>query len=389
MNVAVPLDTLRPAAAPISAGLAAFAELGEAEWDALLGQALDPNPFHGRLVLTAHAAAGLLPERLRFIAVRGGARLEALLPYLPGGSLVGWRRAHRVWMPPQFAVNATPLIGRARPEESVEALVAAMAQAGRLWRLPLVALDGAAGRALVDACRRRGFATAAVSSFDRAVLARCGGGYEAYARRHLSAGRRKALARQWRRLGEAGRIAVASFTERQGLRDAVEAFLQLEAQGWKGRRGTALASRAATAAVGRALFTAAGAVAGRADVLSLDGRPVAISLALVSAGTAFLLKTAHDERLRAFSPGVLLEDAILRAFLDEGFAERLDSASLPGSLLDELYADRERIADLVVATDSAITVAALAAMVAKERRRQAVLDGLKAWYWRAIDFAKR
>ena len=124
-------------------------------------------------------------------------------------------------------------------------------------------------------------------------------------------------------------------------------------------------------------------------MLSLDGRPVAISLALVSAGTAFLLKTAHDERLRAFSPGVLLEDAILRAFLDEGFADRLDSASLPGSLLDELYADRERIADLVVATDGAVTAAALAAMAEKERRRQAALDRLKAWYWRAIDFAKR
>ena len=78
MNVAVSLDHLRPAAAPISAGLAAFAEIGEAEWDALLGQALDPNPFHGRLVVTAHAASGLLPERLRFIAVRGGAGLEAL-----------------------------------------------------------------------------------------------------------------------------------------------------------------------------------------------------------------------------------------------------------------------------------------------------------------------
>ncbi|HKG84609.1 MAG TPA: cellulose biosynthesis protein CelD, partial [Beijerinckiaceae bacterium] len=70
-----------------------------------------------------------------------------------------------------------------------------------------------------------------------------------YARRHLSARRRKGLARRWRRLGGAGRIAVASFTEGQGLRDAVEAFLQLEAQGWKGRRGTALASRAANAAV--------------------------------------------------------------------------------------------------------------------------------------------
>jgi hypothetical protein len=58
-------------------------------------------------------------------------------------------------------------------------------------------------------------------------------------------------------------------------------------------------------------------------------------------------------------------------------------------LLDELYADRERIADLVIATDVAITAAALAAMAAKERRRQAALDRLKAWYWRAIDFTKR
>src|SRR4051794_41962734 len=101
MNVAVPLDTLRPAA-PILAGLAAFAELSEAEWDALLGQALDPNPFHGRLVLTAHAASGLLPERLRFFAVRGGAGLEALLPFLPGGRLDGWWRRLRVSIAPHF-----------------------------------------------------------------------------------------------------------------------------------------------------------------------------------------------------------------------------------------------------------------------------------------------
>src|SRR4051812_3559896 len=185
MNVATPIGTLGPAPPPIASEVVAFADLGAAEWDGLLGDALYPNPFHGRLVVAAYAAAGLLPDRLRFIAARDGARLEALLPYLPGGSLVGWRRAHRVWMPPQFAVNATPLIAGARAQESADALVDAMARAGTLWRFPLVAIESAAGRALVDACRRRGFATAAVFSFDRAVLARYGGGYEAYARRHL------------------------------------------------------------------------------------------------------------------------------------------------------------------------------------------------------------
>jgi CelD/BcsL family acetyltransferase involved in cellulose biosynthesis len=388
MNVAIPAEMLRAsvAASPLNASIVTFPalETKSEAMDSLLEGALSPNPVHGRLVLSAHAAAGLLPDRLRFIAVQDGSALEGLLPFLPGGNVVGWRRAHRIWMPPQFAVNATPLIGKARPQESAAALADLMAQAGALWRFPLFAVESAAGEALLAAWRQRGFATAVVSSFERAVLTQRPGGYEAYARRHLSANRRKGLSRQWRRLEKAGRVTVARFSEGEGLGEAVEAFLALEKRGWKGRRGTALGCDAASAAVGRALF-AAGEAGARADVLSLDGRPVAVSLALLCGGTAFLLKTAHDEELREFSPGVLLEEAIMQAFLNQGFAEKLDSASLPGSLLEELFADRERIADLVVATDPRISTAALETMVARERRRKATLAWLKGWYWRAAD----
>jgi hypothetical protein len=85
---------------------------------------------------------------------------------------------------------------------------------------------------------------------------------------------------------------------------------------------------------------------------------------------------------------VLLEDAILRAFLEEGFADKLDSASLPGGVLDDLYAGRERIADLAVATDPRISPAALEAMAARERRRTAAMKALKGWYWRAVDWTR-
>ncbi|HEX8665811.1 MAG TPA: GNAT family N-acetyltransferase [Beijerinckiaceae bacterium] len=385
MNLAVRPDALRSAAARLAGEVVDFAALrgsGPA-YDALLVGALHANPFHGRSVVEAHAAAGLLPERLRFLAARDGGHLDALLPFVPNGTFLGFRRAHRAWTPLHFSVDGTPLLTAA----GAVALAEAMAAAGPLWRLPLVAVDGGAGRALMAACAERGFATEVLSSFDRPILEWRSGGYEAYARAHLSRSRRKALVRQWRRLHEAGRAAVASFADGEGLRHAVESFLTLEARGWKGRRGTALASRPASAALARALFTSSeGPVRGRADVLTLDGRPIAASLALVSRGTAYLLKTAHDETLRELSPGVLLEDAILRAFLEEGFAQKLDSASLPGGVLDDLYAGRERIADLAVATDAGISPAALEAIAAQERRRTAALAALKGWYWRAVDW---
>lgn len=382
----VPIPAAAGAAAVAPAFLDWPAMAGRAgAWDRLAAQSAYPNPFHGRTLMAAHAPLGLLDRRLRFVAAGRGEELEALLPFVPNGAWTGMRRSHRVWLPPHFAVNGTPPVGGRALDEAVEALLAGMARAGALWRLPSFALDSPVGRALTAACARRGFAVEAVSVFERAVLHRRPG-YDAYMRDHLGAGRRKGLRRQRRRLDERGRVSFARFTQGEGLRSAVEAFLALEAAGWKGRRGTALATRAPGRALTRALFGGAAGVAARADVLSLDGRPIAASLALVAGGTAFLLKTAYDEEFRAFAPGILLEDAILRDFLDGGFAEKLDSASLPGCLLDEMFADRERIADLVVATDASISQAALQALVRQERVRQAAVKQLKGWYWRLHDW---
>jgi CelD/BcsL family acetyltransferase involved in cellulose biosynthesis len=179
-----------------------------------------------------------------------------------------------------------------------------------------------------------------MSEFERPILKRRAD-YDTYARTYLKPDRRKGLRRQRRRLAEQGALAFQSVMGGSTLlQQAVEEFLALEARGWKGARGTALACRRQTADFARTLFVRAGqgGVSPRADVLSLDGRPIAVSLALVCGGTAHLLKTAYDESLRAYAPGLILEDEIIRAFHATAFADRLDTASVAGSALDDFTA---------------------------------------------------
>jgi hypothetical protein len=255
----------------------------------------------------------------------------------------------------------------------------------RLWRFPLLAMTSAAGQTLLTEARRRGWPVEIVSSFGRAVLDRRLD-YEAYASHHMSGSRRKGLRRQRRRLGELGRVELESRTGPGELTDAVEAFLELEAQGWKGSRGTALASSTANAELARLLFTGSTSeVASRADLLRLDGRAIAISLALVCGGRAFLLKTAYDEKLRAYGPGLLLEHEIIRSFHETRFANRLDSASLAGCVLEDFFPDREPIGDVVLAADESTPARALSTLVAQERLRLAALARMKRWYWRLVD----
>jgi CelD/BcsL family acetyltransferase involved in cellulose biosynthesis len=358
-----------------------------ASWDRLLLDAAYANPFHGYVVLAAHARAGLSDPDMRVLTVRRGEALAAVLPFRPRAGRVGFRRCHIAWTHPSVAINGTPLLHRDGLAETANALLNGMTCVGGsgLWRFPLLAMASAAGQTLLTEARRRQWSLEIVSSFGRAVLDRRLD-YETYASHHLSGRRRKSLRRQARRLAGAGRVDLQSCTARADLAEAVEAFLRLEATGWKGHRGTALASSAANADLARTLFAAsAGPVTSRADLLRLDGRPIAISLALVCRGRAFLLKTAYDETLRAYGPGVMLEQEIVRAFHEARFADRLDSASLGGGVLESFFPDREPIGDVVIATDEKITPRALSALVAQERLRLAARERVKRGYRALVD----
>lgn len=222
-----------------------------------------------------------------------------------------------------------------------------MASGGRAWRWPLLPTGEGAVPEMLAAMRARGWAVGTVATFDRPVMDRRAD-HDAFLAGHPNRSRLKDLRRRARRLAEAGTVAFESATEGTELARLVAAFLDLEQAGWKGQAGTAMACRPETRVLAHALFShAPRPVSVRADALTLDGRPISVSLALVGGGTATLLKTAYDEDLRSNAPGLLLEAEIVRACHETGFAERLDSATLDGSALESLYRDRTPIAEII------------------------------------------
>lgn len=367
------LDTDAPCATVVAA--ADLARHEAAAWDALVAQAAHPNPHYGRQVVEAHRRHGLASADLSVVVVRHAGRLAALLPFVrslgPTRPLVS-----------PYITQTSPLVADDAPAGTLAALAAGMARASgaRSWRWPLLPVEEAPGRGLLAALGTEGWTLGYVARFARPVLLRGPEGAAAPVDNRIRE-RRKDLRRRYRRLAEQGTVTLEVATQGQALGAALEAFLALEARGWKGARGTALASRPDTVGFARSLFAseaAAGPVRPRVDLICLDGRPLAASLALIAGGTATLLKTAYDETARAFAPGVLLEAEIVRAFHETRFAERLDSASRPGSVLETLYADRTIVADLVaVPPGRALPTAACTTHVALARFQRGTAAALK------------
>lgn len=355
-----------------------LAERPEA-WDHLVATAPAPTPFFTRTVLAAH-----LKHRVtavpRVVTAWRGTDLVAALPYR-SGMRFGWLgTAHSAWTSP-FVTSSTPLVAGIGTADAVSLLLDGMAATARLWVLPQFTLDDPLGEAVAREIGRRRWPFRVLGRFERPILDRRES-YDAYAA-GLTGSRRKDLGRRLRRLGEVGRVEFRAVIEGEDLSDAVSRFLELEQAGWKGRRGTAFASDPHRAAFARDLFGGGSAPpSARADLLLLDDRPIAVSLSLVVGRTAFLLKTAFDEALGRFAPGLLLEVAIVRALHAERFADRLNSATGPESPLADLFPDREEVGDLVVACDQDADAASLDRILRHETARRALLARAKRLYRR-------
>ncbi|BAU89622.1 hypothetical protein MPPM_1017 [Methylorubrum populi] len=349
MRALSPSGPFRVAVEPVAA-LAADA----AAWDALAVRAVAPHPFYTRAVVGAHRDHGLCHPRLSVVTVREDGRIAALLPFALRPDITGLGAAIAQPFHSPYVTATSPLVAdgpglEGRLDALVEGL--ALASGGRAWRWPLLASAALPGAGLLAAMVRAGWQVGTVTQFERPVLDRRTD-YDAVLAGHPHKSRLKDLRRRRRRLEEAGLLTVQSATEGAELERALEDFLSLEAAGWKGSSGTALRSRPQTEAFARALFRPHGGgetapVTVRADLLRLDGHTIAASLALISGKTAYLLKTAYDEGLRAQAPGLVLEEAIMRALHADSFAGRLDSATMPGSALESLYPERETIAEII------------------------------------------
>jgi CelD/BcsL family acetyltransferase involved in cellulose biosynthesis len=194
---------------------------------------------------------------------------------------------------------------------------------------------------------------AVLDTWQRAAL-RLSGTFDAWFEGNFDRKRRKEYRRLQARLGEMGTFEQASFSPGEGIAAWIDDLLTLEAAGWKGKRGTALAiDPALEAATRQALAALADAGKLRMWKLSLDGKAIAVMHGIVEGDQAWLGKIAYDEAFARFSPGVLLILHATEQLMTEERLARVDSCAIPGHpMIENIWRDRIGMADVIIAPRS-------------------------------------
>lgn len=130
----------------------------------------------------------------------------------------------------------------------------------------------------------------------------------------LSRNARSQWRRAGRRLAHQGRLAFSIEEDARDFAARYEEFQALEASGWKGRAGTAIAVVPRDTAFFHSLLgSLASAGHLRWHVLRLDGRAIAMEIGIRFAARLVIYKVAYDEALRGHSPGHLVWARALEA----------------------------------------------------------------------------
>jgi CelD/BcsL family acetyltransferase involved in cellulose biosynthesis len=306
------------------AGEQQLAALDE-EWRGLVRRAAAPNVFMDPALIRSAALSYPDIPCATLLAWQNSAR---------GRRLVGiWgfairRPAHSIIRTPVLTAPAmphgylaTPVIDSAMTDEVLDAMldcIAAEAALPSIIAIEALGADVAIVQAFDRVLAGRGGALRVIDRSMRPKLV-AESDARAYLDNALSASTRKKLRQHRRRLARQGTLQYRVAREPEAVREAFDDFMRIEASGWKGRRGTALVDNAHDAAFALQMVSAL-AMRGDAAVhgLYLDDRAVSMQVVLHSGPAAFTWKTAYDEKLHEFSPGMLLfEDYTSDFFADD------------------------------------------------------------------------
>ncbi|MEO1104121.1 MAG: GNAT family N-acetyltransferase, partial [Pseudomonadota bacterium] len=313
------LPTLAPHAAPRQANedglrLVSPSEAREsvflAQWERLVDRASEPNPFFEPWFLLPSLARCNAGESIRLKAYYRNGVLCGLMPVVRGARYYGYPVAHATGWLHDNAFCGAPLIARGCERDFWRALLKRFDDAPRcalFLHLPAIPADGPIGAALEQVLAEDGRLSVTVDDQSRAMLA-SRLAPEDYLAQAMSAKKRKELRRQQKRLSEEGALTFERCEDADGLEAWTCEYLALEASGWKGEAGSALACARETERF--FIETLHGAAkAGRLErlTLRLDGKPIAMLANFLCPPGAFSFKTTFDERFARYSPGLLLQ----------------------------------------------------------------------------------
>jgi CelD/BcsL family acetyltransferase involved in cellulose biosynthesis len=344
-------EVISDACAPIVARITLASEVDDAliaAWAQLARAASEPNAFAEHWFVIA-ALSHLRENRdVRLMQVwEGTTRLIGIIP------LTHYNRYGR--MPARHVGNwthyqsfmGTPLIERGYEGQFWHALITALddsAWASGFLSLTGLSEGGPAHQSLISSAAALNRPVPTVHRFERALLASKSDA-ETYLSANIRSKKRKELRRLANRLGELGTLRFNVLDDAAELPKWCDDFLSLEAAGWKGNGGAALANHTATTEFLRACLGGAHAAA-RLDFqrLDLDGRAIAMLINFSTPPGSWSFKIAYDESLARFSPGVLIELENLPRVLGDPEIDWMDSCAVADHpMINSLWGERRAI----------------------------------------------
>jgi len=322
-------------------------------WRALSVRAIEPNGYYlPEWALAVNATAPGRTGASALCAWSDPSRASRLIGLLP---VVSLRRAYKIPLPAlvsghPYGTLCTPPIDRDAAEEAAIGLIEGARRAGaRALILREVALDGAAVQAMTDVQRREGLRPRLLQSHQRACLDATRDADELL-QEALGAKKLKELRRQRNRLAEHGAVSFEVARSRREVAVALEAFLALEASGWKGQRGTALMQNDGDLAFIRRAALAL-ADTGQCEIVALRAgdTPVASGIVLRHQSRAFFFKLGVDERFAKSSPGVQLTLDLTRHLCSDSTIASADSTASPDHpMINPIWRGRFTIGDVLL-----------------------------------------
>jgi len=324
-------------------------------WENMAAAAIEPNPFYEPWMLVPALELFGPGRGFRLVTAWTGGRLDAVLPLERSGSFKGlplpalssWRHRH--------CLLCTPLVRADGAVETLAALIEWLRGEGTpIVDLQCIPNEGQFHQALMAALRLAGIKPLVLDGYARPVLRRAKDG-ETYIDEVISSKERQELRRRERRLKEQGKLSYVALKPGDDIGRWIDEFLRLEAAGWKGREGSAMACSEANRRFALEVFTEAHR-RGRLEMVGvdLDGKPLGRCTGFIAGEGSYAFKPAYDEAFAKFSPGIIAEVARIRNLHQLPGVQWMDSfTDANNSVMSRLWKDRLTVQTLGFGTGKA------------------------------------
>lgn len=285
-----------------------------AAWSTCAASSLEPNPFfEPGWLLPALEHLDTSPTTRLVLAEHGGV-VHACVPVTmvavdtDGAGGHGAHTALVTMVAPTVLALGTPLVTRAGGHDAVANLLTGLSgeaarQGAGLVIMEWLGNDGPVSQLLKDAAQTIR-PLIEFDSWERAFLRRRTDDEERYWLRGVGKNRLRTIHQHRRRLDAA--LGTGLSLRRRTDSSAIDAFLRLEALGWKGHRPDGLAFRRRAGSARFFEEVCRRYIDGdRMWFLSLegDGAPIAMICCIHAGEGVFAFRTAYDEEFAAFGPG--------------------------------------------------------------------------------------